>query len=185
MEPFVTTDGTEIPLRSVGQRYVQQVMSKFPMPEVPTYEAPTAAGEVEVHQHNVKYGEDGKLIGTSLETDEDWALWNAYKEAELKAISDRWQAAARFLLYQAVIEDPPPLEEWSVDFSFWEDLTPPDPEDKRAFKVFWIENELITDPDDLARLLAQLYVMGGVVEKEGAKELEAFFRATVERLTFS
>ena len=184
MDPFITTDGIEIPLRRVGQRYVQQVMDKFKMPEVPTYEAPTAAGEVEVYPHNVKYDEEGKLKGTSLETDEDWAEWNAYKEAELKAIGDRWQAAAKFLLYQCVVGDPPPVEEWSIDFAFW-GLIPPDPADKQAVKVFWIENELITDPDDLARLLAQLYVMGGVVEKEGAKELEAFFRATVERLTFS
>ena len=182
MDPFISKDGREVPLRAVGKRYVQMVMDKHEIPPVPTYEAKTVAGEVEVHQHKVKYDKEGKLVGTTLQTDEDWAMWNAYQEARSQAISDRMEGAVKFLLCQCVVEDPPPLEDWSLDFEEW-GLEPPNADDKQEYKLFWIENELLPDPDDMARLVSRLYVLGGIVGEDQAESLEKFFRLTVARLT--
>jgi hypothetical protein len=181
MEPFVTKDERTIPLKAVGRRYVQMMMDKYQIPSVPTYEAKTAGGEVEIHPHVVKYDAEGELVGTTLQGDEDWAMWRAYQEARSKAISDRMEAAVKFLMYQCIDWEPPPVNEWSMDFAAW-GLEPPDETDQQAFKLFWIENELLPDPDDLARLVARLYVLGGIVGEDQAADLERFFRLTVERL---
>jgi len=181
MEPFITKDGREVPLRAVGQRYVQMVMDKHKIPPVPTYEAKTIAGDVEIHQHKVKYDAKGKLVGTTITTDEEWAEWNAYQEERSQAIGNRMEGAVKFLLCQCVVENPPALEEWSLDFVEW-GLEPPDNSDDKAYKLFWIENELLPDPDDMARLVSRLYVMGGIVGEDQAESLEQFFRLTVARL---
>ena len=181
MEPFVTSDGRKIPLKAVGRRYVQMVMDKHPIPEVPTYEAKTVTGAVEIHKHVVKYDAEGKLVGTTLQSDDDWAMWNEYQAARTNAIDDRMEAAIKFLMCQCVDWDPPPVDEWSMDFEFW-GLEPPDEADKQAFKIFWIENELLPDLDDLARLVSRLYIIGRIVGEDQATNLERFFRATVARL---
>ena len=182
MEPFITNDGRDISLKAVGRRYVQMVMDKHPIPDVPTYEAKTVAGEVEIHKHVVKYDKEGNLVGTTLNGDEEWAMWREYQEARSKAIGDRMENAVKFLMCQCVDYDPPPVGDWSLDFAAW-GLEPPDAEDKQAHKLFWIENELLPDPDDLARLVSRLYVLGGIVGEDQAANLERFFRLTVERLT--
>ena len=181
IEPLVTNDGREIPLRAVGRRYVQMVMDKHPIPPVPTYEAKTAGGEVEIHQHRVKYDDEGNLAGTTLQTDEEWAMWREYQEARSQAIGDRMGNAIKFLMYQCVDLEPPPVSEWAVDFGAW-GLEPPDESDKQAFKLFWIENELLPDSADQARLVSRLYVLSGIVGEDQAVNLERFFRLTVERL---
>jgi uncharacterized protein YrzB (UPF0473 family) len=182
MEPFITSDGREVPLRAVGKRYVQMVMDKYEVPAVPTYEAKTVAGEVEIHPHVVKYDSEGNLVGTTLQTEEEWQMWREYQAARSKAISGRMENAIRFLMCQCIAEDPPPVEEWQVDFAAW-GLEPPDTSDAQEYKIFWIENELLPDPDDLARLVSRLYVLGGIIEADQAVNLERFFRLTVERLT--
>jgi uncharacterized protein YrzB (UPF0473 family) len=181
MEPFVTSDGREVPLRAVGKRYVQMVMDKHPVPDVPTYEAKTVAGEVEIHPHRVKYDTDGNLLGTTLQTEEEWEMWREYQAARSEAIGSRMENAIRFLMCKCIDLEPPPVDEWEVDFAAW-GLEPPDADDAQAFKLFWIENELLPDSDDLARLVSRLYVLGGIVGEDQAANLERFFRLTVERL---
>jgi YD repeat-containing protein len=184
MKPFIANDGREIPLKAVGRRYVQMVMDKHPVPPVPTYEAKTVAGEVEIHQHKVKYDDKGKLVGTTLNTDEEWAMWHAYEEARTQAVANRMEGAIQFLMCECVDLQPAPLEEWEFDFASW-GLEPPDIEDEREFKAYWIENELLPDSDDMARLVSRLYVIGGIVGEDQAASLEQFFRLTVARLSAS
>ena len=73
MEPFVSSDGREVPLRAVGRRYVQMVMDKWAIPDVPTYEAKTAGGEVEIHQHRV-----GFFVHDEQRLGEDFILTGVY-----------------------------------------------------------------------------------------------------------
>lgn len=181
MEPFVAKDGREIPLRAVGRRYVQMIMDKEKIPPVPTYEAKTVTGDVEVHQHVVKYGKDGELIGTTLQTEEDWTMWNEYEDARTKAIAGRMEGAIQFLICECVDLEPPLVEEWALDFEAW-GLELPSIDDKREYKQFWIENELLPDSDDMARLVSRLYVIGGIVGEDQAENLEQFFRLAVARL---
>jgi len=182
MEPYVTQDGREIPLRAIGRRYVELEMDKHPLPEVPTYEAETAAGEVEVHPHQVQYDGEGKITKSTMTTDEEWAAWHAYEAAREEAVAARYQAATYFLLYNCIPAQPAPVAEWSVDLDLW-GIEVPDPEaDPVAFKIFWIENEYLPDSDDLTGILARLYEAAGLVAKDRAREFEAFFRLALARL---
>jgi hypothetical protein len=182
LEPFVGKHGTEVPLQSIGHRYVQMAMDRYPIPDKPTYSITTAAGDVEIHPHNIEYDDDGKVKRTSLQTEEDWAEWRSYEEGQREAVANRLDAATTMLLNHCVKLDPPPIEEWNFDFDYWGIAPPPD-DDPKQFKVFWIENELLPDPDDMTSLLARLWVLGGLAEEDRAKELERFFRSTLARLT--
>ena len=181
MEPFVSSDGREIPLRAIGRRYVQMIMDKYPVPPVPAYTATTIAGDVEIHEHRVKYNDKGEVVQATLQTEEEWQMWREYQDARSTAIGNRMEQATRFLLCQCIPLDPPPIEEWGMDFAVW-GLEIPET-DPQAFKIFWIENELLPDPDDLARLVSRLFVIGGIVGEDQANNLERFFRLTVARLT--
>jgi hypothetical protein len=185
LEPFVGKHGTEVPLQAIGHRFVQMVMDKYPIPDEPTYEITTAAGDVETHKHNVEYDEEGNVKRTSLQTDEDWAMWHAFQDNRRQAVAERLDAATTLLLNHCVLLDPPPVEEWSFstkDFEEW-GIEPPPDDDPKAFKAFWIENELLPDPDDITALMARLWVIGGLAKEDRVKELEGFFRATMARLT--
>jgi hypothetical protein len=172
MTEIVTKDGRAIPLRPVGRRYVEQIMAKHPVPDAPTYTATIAGGETQTFPHDE----------TTLNTPEEWAAWRKYEADKAQAISAMWGAVSEFLICRCVVLSPPPVEQWSIDFAEW-GLTPPDASDPKALKVFWVENELVPDPDDQGALMGELYRMGGIVADGKVKEFEAFFRLTLARLT--
>jgi len=179
MGDVITKDGRTIPLRPIGKRYVEQVMNEFVVPDPPTYQIMTVAGDVENHVHSVIYGEDGKVLKSTMTTDEEWAAWHQYESDKSEAIAHRYEAATKFLIDECVPE-PPPVSEWPT-LKRHPNLTSPDPSDPN-FKEFWVQNELVPDPDDQAALIGELYVMGGIVAKRKVKEFESFFRVTLARL---
>ena len=182
MEPYVTQDGREIPLRAIGRRYVELEMDKHPLPEVPTYTVETAAGEVEVHPHQVQKDAEGKITKSTLTTDAEWAEWHAYEADREAAIAARYEAATRFLLYNCIPATPTPVDDWSVDLGLWGMAVPDAAGEPVAHKLFWIENEYLPDPDDLTGILARLYEMAGLIAKDRAREFEAFFRFALARV---
>jgi hypothetical protein len=170
-EQFTTSDGAEVPLRRVSRVYVARIHAKYPIPETPTYTAKIVGGSEQTFQHNA----------TSLETPEDHKMWNEYVEAKDAAVSGRLKEVAEFLLFQCVDLDPPPTDEWRVDFDMF-GIEPPDPTNKLKYKIDWIEMELVPDPDDYGRLMGRLYGMAGILEPDMIEEFERFFRLTVGRL---
>jgi hypothetical protein len=170
---LLTKDGRSILLRPVGRRYVEQVMAKHPIPAPPTYTITTIAGDVETHAHDEK---------SIAETPEDKPKWDQYLADRMAATTARYQAATDFLIYNCVVEEPPPLSEWSMDFALW-GLEPPDSGDKAALKVFWVENELCPDLDDQAALIAEVYQIGGIVAEDRVRQFESFFRLALGRQT--
>lgn len=178
MEPFITKDEREVPLRAVGRRWVQQVQSRHKDPPPPYYEATTVAGVVEKHLHKVTEK------GSTLTTPEEHQEWNEY-HAELHRVRvERTKEVTGFLLYECVALDVPPTGEWGTDLEL-HGLELPDPEDKLNYKRFWIENELVPDTDDMAGLLARLYILGGLIEEGQVEAIEDFFRLTVARISAS
>ena len=173
-EQFVTSEGAEIPLRRVSRVYIARIHAKYPIPEVPTYTAKIVGGSEQTFPHNEE----------SLETPEDHKLWNDYTTAKDDAVEHRLKDVAEFLLFQCVALEPPPLDEWRVDFGMW-DIEPPDPSNKLRYKIDWIEMELVPNPDDYGGLMARLYTMAGVLEPDMVEEFERFFRLTVGRLAAS
>ena len=173
MEPFITKDGREVPLRAVGRRWVQQVQSRHKDPPPPYYVATTIAGVEEKHLHKVTDK------GSTLTTPEEHQEWNEYQVELLRVRVERTKEVTDFLLFECVALDP---DEWSTDVKL-HGLELPDPEDKLNYKRFWVENELLPDTDDMAGLLARLYMLGGLIEEEQVKTIEDFFRSTVARLS--
>ena len=170
-DQFITSEGTKIPLRRVSRVYVARINAKHPIPDIPTYTATIVGGSEQTFPHDE----------TTLETAEDRETWREYKEAQDRAVSGRLKDVAEFLLYHCVAQDPPPIEEWSVDFGMW-DIEPPDPADEVRYKIDWIEMEVVPNPDDYGGLMARLYGMAGVLEPDMIEEFERFFRLTVGRL---
>lgn len=168
---FTTPSGRELTLRPVGRRYVQQILSKPEMPKKPTYEAVTVSGHVEIHEHDEK----------SLETDEEKAAWLDYQTAQKEVVDERLANLTMFLFIEGVVDDPPPLDEWSVDLKRWDLEVPDDPEE---LKSFWLENE-VCPGESMGRLMARLFQVAGLADEEGAAQLESLFRLTLARLTLS
>ena len=180
---YTTKDGRIIQLRPVGQRYIDMIRAKHPLPEMPSYTIETVAGDKETHQHSAIRDDKGHIIKTTLETPEDWDTWHAYESGTREAISAQYAAITEFLLYNAIAEEPPPVEEWGTDLALF-GLTPPDPTTEPIqHKAFWVENELLPDQDDLSGILSQLYAMAGIIAADRVHEFESFFRLTLARLT--
>lgn len=175
MDPFVTQDKREIPLVAVGKRYIQQIWNKYPIPDPPTYEVELVGGGKQAFPHVVN------SQSSTLTTLEDHQAWTAYQARVVETTGQRFEALLVFLMCRCVDLEPPPLSQWSMDFAEW-GLDPPDSRDKQAYKVFWIENELVPDPDDQAALVSRLYQIAGILGEDDVKEFERFFRSTVARL---
>lgn len=170
---FTTSEGVVIPLRRVSRVYVARIHAKYPIPETPTYTATIIGGGEQTFPHDE----------TTLETAEDHKMWNEYNKAHEIAVNDRLEKTTEFLLYQCVDMDPPPLDQWSIDFGMW-DIDPPDPDDKLKYKVAWID-DLMPNRDDYAGLMVLLYSMAGVIEPDMVEEYEKFFRLALGRLAAS
>ena len=168
---FTTPSGQELTLLPVGRRFVQQILSKPEMPKKPTYEAKTVSGHVEVHEHDEK----------SVETDEEKAEWLDYQIAQKEVMDERLSNLTMFLLIEGVADDPPPLDEWSVNLKRW-GLEVPD--DSEELKAFWLENEACPG-ESMGGLMARLFQAAGLADEEGAAQLESLFRITLARLTIS
>ena len=168
---YTTRNGTTLSLRRVAQRHVARILAKHPIPDPPTYTF-KAAGGAEVTQTHDE---------TTLETPEDHKAWNIYLKERAKANSEQNLAVIRFLIYQCIADDPPPPEQWSINFDLW-GLEPPDTSDPISYKVEWLESEVATDPDDYSALISRLYQLGGLLKEEHVEDFEKFFRATLARL---
>jgi hypothetical protein len=168
-ESFTTSEGLVVPLRRVARRHVERVRAKHVIPDPPTYSFEAAGGVTVTKDHDE----------TTLESPEDHKAWNEYRAARLEAIMAQEAEIAKFLIFNCVAMDPPPVKEWSVDFGMW-DIEPPDDSDPLAFKLEWFESEVMVNDQDSSKILARLYEMGGLVDSDQVTEMESFFRAVLE-----
>ena len=159
--------GGTLRLRRLGHRFVQQILSKPEMPAVPTYDAPTVSGHVEKHPHNK----------TTLETEAEKAAWLDYQTAREKVTKERFDNLLAFLFAEAILDEPPPTSEWGVDLERWGLEVPED-----GIKQFWLEN-IVCPGEEMGSLIARLFQLAGLADDEGVRQFEAFFRATLSRLT--
>ena len=168
-ETFTGDNGADVRLRAVSQRLVIELLAHFPIPTPPTYTVETVSGDRQTLTHDE----------TTLQTDEDRAAWAAYLDAKAGAEMRRNLELHRFLLYQCILDEPPPWQEWGVDYALW-GLEPPDSADKVAFKIRWVEEVIAPDPETMARLMLKLYQLSGM-EVERLREIERFFRLALAR----
>jgi len=182
MEPFITSDGREIPLKRVARRHVDRIRTKYHIPDAPTYTVTLVGGGIQTfpHEHRII---DGKLRST-LETPEDHKLWNEYQEELEKVTTEQLEETTKFLIYSCVDMEVPNPNDWEFDFDLW-GAELPDDSDPVAYKLEWFESELVTDPDDYAGIMTRLWVAGGLLEEGQAREFELFFRTVLARLSTS
>lgn len=173
METFVTSEGREVPLRHVASRYIEMIRAKHTIPDPPTYTFEAAGGVKVTKEHDEESAEQ-----TGPEAVE---LWKQFVKDRQKAWADQEQEVLEFLIYQVIAEDPPPVEEWGVDFDLF-DLPKPDDSDPIKYKAEWVLHEIVADHDDYAKLVTRLYEMGGLIDSARAAEFEGLFRITLQRL---
>lgn len=79
---YTTTRGVEVVLTGMPPLLPQQISDSVKMPEIPTYEVETSSGTKEIWEHDE----------TTIQTEEDKEIWNAYleeKEAAETLITER------------------------------------------------------------------------------------------------
>ena len=171
MEEFkAKSTGRTLGLKKIPLRYVIEIAQRADLqdPEAPTYTA-IGAGDV-----TLTFTHDE----TTLESAEDFKAWKQYQDLCAVQSARRQMELASFLFYTCVIDDPDPIEKWGFEFEMW-GLTPPDPADKKSFKVRWIEEEICGgDPADAAALLMLCYSLSGI-DTEAIKRIESFFRSAL------
>ncbi len=171
---YTTSEGRVVPLRRVAPRYIDQIRAKHTIPDPPTYSFKAAGGVVVTKEHDEESVEESPA--------EDKAAWLDYVTERRTAYQAQEQEVLEFLMYQCIAEDPPPVDEWSVDFELFK-LEKPDDKDPIKFKVDWVQYELITDQEkDYAGLMTRLYEMGGMVDSSHVAKFEGLFQLVVERL---
>jgi len=166
-EKFVAKDsGIELTLRAIPTRLVLELLSQIPLPDPPTYTIETAGGGTRTFPHDAASIE---------ETPEDRPAWNEYLERYERVATERAVESHKFMIMQGIVENPPPLEEWSINYALWK-LNPPDPEDKVSYKVRWIEEMVCADPADMRALVIALQGVAQMTE-DNIMRLITFFRS--------
>jgi hypothetical protein len=162
--------GRSLQLKKVPLRYVIGIAQREDLkdPDPPTYTGIGAGDVVLTYTHDE----------TTLESADDFKAWKKYQDQVVLQSARRQMEIATFLFYTCVVDDPEPVESWAFDFEMW-GLEPPDPADKKTYKVRWIEEEICGgDADDAAALLMLCYSLSGM-EAEAIKKIEAFFRSAL------
>ena len=122
------------------------------IPPHPTYEAKTASGVVEIHQHNE----------TTLQTDEERAMWAEYQGAIAQATDSMNDAIWRAVRLKAIQVDVPGDNGWIEDQKA---LGLTVPEDARERRLHYIQTEVIGGVRDIVRITA---IANGADLDEGA-----------------
>lgn len=138
------------------------------IPPHPTYEAKTAAGEIEIHPHNE----------TTLETDEEWTMWREYQEAKSKAADSMNDAIWRAVKLKAIRVEVPGDNGWIEDQKALGLTVPEEPRERR---LHYIQTEVIGGVRDIIRITA---IANGADLDEGALAAaeDSFRRAMVGQM---
>ena len=169
-ETFLTSTGVQLTLKPISPLLRDKVIAGVVWPEQPTYEAETVTGAIEVHEHDE----------TTLETDEDKAAWQEYLLATARAEQEASLRVAQMMFqrgidYEAI--ELPKDKKWIRD---QEELGVEIPSDPLKRKRHYVETELLTSNDELKMLTLRLMAMGGGVDEEVLRQVEASFRGEME-----
>lgn len=165
------TTGIELKLRPVRAQLVARVLARpdFEPPPVPTYTVTLAGGVTEEYEHN-----EG-----SPNTPEEQAEWDAYITERNRRQLERDTTFHKFLIEHGIATEPPPPDQWGVDWQRW-GIDPPDRSDPVEYKRQWIEEVVCPGTGDLILLFLQLQAMTGI-DQTRVKEMERFFRPELAR----
>jgi hypothetical protein len=166
---YITTTGKEVRYVGVSQLLLDKVRTSVILPDPPTYEVTTAAGEIEVHEHNE----------TTLETEEEKAAWEHYQALLHAAQEAQKERLIKLLLMKGIDFDMPVVGEGDW-LEMQEFLGLEIPEKNLDRRYHYIMTELVGTPEDLAEIMEGVMRKSGVPE-EALAEARKSFRGALEK----
>jgi hypothetical protein len=149
--PYTASSGLQVILTGLPPLTPQQVNRAIEYPKKPTYEIPTASGDVETYEHDE----------TTLQSDEDRKAWADYLEAQEEAETELTEK----LLY-AVLLECVELKDFEDRFTSWKRkqglLKIPLAEDEEENKFYFMQTEVFHDSDDIGEILTIVMGLTGV-----------------------
>lgn len=165
---FTTSRGKKVKILGLSQLLLDKIRGSVPDPERPTYTATTVAGKVETHFHDE----------TTLQSDEDRAMWDAYLKAKQDAQNTLKERLVRAILMKGIEVDAPTDDGW-FEMQEFLGLTVPTNGLERAYD--YICTEVIGNGDDLTTIMEMVMRATGVPE-EALAEAQASFRSAMAQV---
>lgn len=182
-EYFVNARGEQFPVHGVSPLLVERLRSVVMdewvaqhglIPERPTYTIETAAGDKETHLHDEMTLE---VPGDPEATDLNKKQWAEYQRV-MSEIETLYSVRLMHVVCSAV--DVEPGEEWLAET---EALGIKLPTDKPALRRLYVETHVISCADDIAKLLAKVLRLSGIISETEEAAAEATFQGAVEGAT--
>lgn len=160
---YTTSNGHTVTIQAVPPFLLDKVLGSVKYPDPPTYEAVTAGGEKEIHEHD----------DTTVQTDEEKAALAKYKRdlANAKLHENEMMMNAMFLKGIEVDMDSVSFQDWVDEQEF---LGIELPKGKPALKVHYISTEILGDLNDLTKIMGLIMSKSGVAEEVVAAALNSF-----------
>jgi len=164
-EPIFHTTrmGHTIEILPIPPFLMDKINASIKYPEIPTYEAKTAAGEIEIFPHDE----------TTLESDEDRKAWAAYQSALTAASEAENDIMMRTMMLKGI-----DVKLSGDAFENWKDeqeyLGLEIPTNKSALKVYYIETEILGNNQDIADIMTKIVEASGVSQEVVANAKEKF-----------
>ena len=167
---YTTTSGVTVRVRAANPylvgRVEQDVQAEWraagkPLPAAPTYTVKTAAGEEEIHEHNL----------TTLTTDEEKAAWQRYLEQQLVYYGEVRLRQVRIILARCVTFTMPEGDAWAEAQRL---LGVHVPAEGEARRLHYLETEVVGSQADVD-MLVELAQLASGVTKAAIAAAEASF----------
>lgn len=176
-ETYTTGDGATLETVAVSPFLLEKVRrSVFDrlrgdgiLIDCPTYEVKTAAGNIEIHEHNEK------TISDQATSEEEKELWEKYQAGLKQASTEASEKVTEALLLRGVKFNLPKDNGWKEEQEF---LGITIPEKQHELKLHYLTTELVKSPADIIGLIATVTRHTGVSE-EALAAAEASFRSSL------
>jgi hypothetical protein len=181
MKTVTLSNGKKLTVQSINPLLMQKINDSTgdkPMP--PTYESPTAGGDVEINYHDE----------TTVSTPEEKEAWREYQERLAFYNAERNKRFMRAFFSRGVVLnlDAAAMERWAREMKYLGvDVPEGDEDDPEIYierQVLYVETELIGHPNDMILIMKEVMTLSGIDEAEVAAATR-LFRGEVEGATDS
>lgn len=163
---FETSTGVRVKLRPISPDLLDAIRLQVKMPEPPSYEIEVLGGGKEKVFHDEK----------SVETDEEKAAWDKYKEDLEQATTKIFEKQTIAVLRRCVLVELPDDDVW-IKAQKADSITIPDATD---LKFHYIQTEVIGGANDLLAIVSIVRDMSRYNAEDLAQAMN-LFRSRVER----
>lgn len=181
---FTNSAGEVYTIRGLSPMLPQKIMDSVKaefakqgkvLPTVPTYTAIILKGTPEESEEVHEHTEKTILEGTPEEVAENKIKWAAY-QSSLSELTAEYNVRMMRAVFMSV--DAKPTQAWREEMKFIGADIPPEgtPEEKYNF----IETHVVGAPVDLAKLMAGVFRVAGIISQEAVNEVDATFQRFIQ-----